>query len=84
MPTARSNRREHSGIEPGREATVRAPRSFYRALEGNAKAAVRDGLTAVGVRRDPCAFHTIILTTLSPPKRNATLGWRLRFGGESG
>ncbi len=33
------------------EATVRAPRSIYRALEGegNPKAAVRDGLTAVGV-----------------------------------
>jgi len=33
------------------EATVRAPRSIYRALEGegNPRAAVRDGLTAVGV-----------------------------------
>lgn len=33
------------------EATVRAPRSIYRAMEGegNTKAAVRDGLTAVGV-----------------------------------
>jgi hypothetical protein len=33
------------------EATVRAPRSIYRALEGdgNTRAAVRDGLTAVGV-----------------------------------
>lgn len=33
------------------EATVRAPRSIYRAIEGegNPKAAVRDGLTAVGV-----------------------------------
>lgn len=33
------------------EATVRAPRSIYRAMEGegNPRAAVRDGLTAVGV-----------------------------------
>ena len=33
------------------EATVRAPRSIYRAIEGegNPRAAVRDGLTAVGV-----------------------------------